>query len=133
MKLIYVIPISTNFDCSCKVEHEPVLHMDYVKGYEPPEDFDESKAGEESFYLMRNLPEGAMKFDKPFVGFDMAYTDNYDVVKQKWYSGVISSFNHVARLERGGLAKIIPSAHQDIHRVVDEANKHRDEHPELWI
>lgn len=136
MKKIWLVPISRNFDCSCRVLHKPNFHFDVVKSFDPIEPIDEKEYARENhsaFYLMRRMPDGAMEYNAGFESFDILYTDNIEKVRQKWYVGVINSFKHVKWLEDGGLAKMDKRIANSFPNFLAKAEKHREKYPELWI
>jgi len=134
MKKIWVVGISKGFTVGYGASLTK-LHTKYEPySITPVKEINPNDITPEcSFWMFKYIPDTFMENMKGFESYHMEYTDNEERVKQAWYSGVLSTYKHIMWVADGGLTKVDKRTIRPMKRIVEEANKHRMDYPELWI
>ena len=135
MKKIWIVGIGKSFEIGINASpHKFHNHYDPLSTL-PTREVDEKAVKETSLHLFKYIPDGVMEQHsiKGFNTFHMEYTDNEERIKKAWYVGIIAHYKHLKWLEEGDLVRLDKRTERPIKRLIEEANQHREDFPELWI
>jgi hypothetical protein len=133
MKKIWIVGIAKAFDlCSPKLQklhtkYQPLSSLPIKQIPETGRDF--------SLELYEYMSDEFITEhqNQHFTSFHLDYTDNPEKIRKEWYSGVIFHYKHLKSLEKGQLLKLDKRTTRPMKRIIEEANNHREDFPELWL